>query len=144
MLKATIQDDDIKEIAKKIPLFFETFGVIIAEEMRKVMAVYPNFIPDKSPGKTYYARGSGTVYVKKSGGTTRYGNSEMLGRRWEVIPSKGNVILRNKASYSAYVHHSDYQNRLHYKRGWANEEDALRSIDFSEVYDIVAKTLNIN
>jgi hypothetical protein len=142
MITITLPKENLTTgLENHIELLSEAIGVVFAEEMKKIMAVYPNYTPDKSPGQSYYERGSGTVYVKVKGGVTKYRNSEMLGRKWDIVPSKGKTVLRNTASYAAYVHLDEYQNRVHDKRGWSTEKDALEQIDLNEVYNQALKAI---
>jgi len=116
----------------------------LATKLQEVISPYPSYSPQKTPGKTYYQRGFGTIYVKKSGGVTKRKVSEMMGRKWDIIPAKNRATLRNKASYSAFVHSSTNQAKIHSKRGWETEETALEQIDTNKLFDaIIDKLLKV-
>lgn len=142
MITLTLPTEEDLYLDLNLGALSETMGVLIAEQMKDTMARYPPYTPRKTPGKTYYERGSGSIYVKVSGGVTKYKNSENLGRKWDVLPSEGKTVLRNKASYSAYVHMASEQNRIHTKRNWKTEEDALEAINIAEIYDIARQALS--
>lgn len=128
-------------LQEQLDTFYEVLPLMYATELHRIISVYPNYSPARQVGKTYYQRGMGTVYVKKSGGVTKRRVSEMLGRKWDIVKGKQSALLRNKASYSAYVHISDYQAKIHYKRGWENEETAMAQIDENRLINAAMRAI---
>jgi hypothetical protein len=109
----------------------------VAEETRGIIAPYP---PQPAPAnpRSYYVRGTGTVYVRRDGSTRTTRTSETLGRRWAVRPRGAAVVLENTASYAAYVHGAQDQTRRHKAAGWKDEETTARQVEASREVQTLA------
>jgi hypothetical protein len=119
------------------------FTLMVATRMHELISKYPPATAANRPkrGETHYERGLGSVYTRVGGGRSVRKTSEMLGRRWDILPgASGTTRLRNNASYAGYVHDARYQAWFHGDRGWRTDEEVIRQMadagefeDFAEI-----------
>lgn len=105
----------------------------VSKQIEAIVAPYPSA---PAQGNPWYERGFGTRYQRKDGKITGRKTSETLGRRWVVLSrSRMQVVLLNNASYSGYIHDSEYQTTRHAATGWKTEQDAERELSDADVAD---------
>lgn len=129
MLELNIDFDPTK-LSKKLKKLerlgrLTPFLMEVSSELHLRLAEYP---PSTSANKakrghTHYQRGLGSVYTTIGGKASKRFNSEQLGRKWDILKSGKSALLRNKASYSAFVHSKQRQAIVHKRRGWKTELD---------------------
>jgi len=105
----------------------------IAAEIQGKIAPYPPATSANrpaGPGSRWYERGFGSRYQRKDGIRSGRKTSETLGRRWG-IQSQGRIgaVLGNLATYSPYVHSAEKQAKIHGKRGWVTDEEAIEKVE---------------
>jgi len=108
-----------------------------AEILRGAVATYPPSseanVPQSTPGSSWYERGRGTWYVRKTPpvGPKNYGNSETLGKSWTTqLRSAGRdlmAIIGTKASYARKVQDEGEQSPWHAMRGWVTVQQVIRA-----------------
>lgn len=104
-----------------------------AEQVRSYTAQYPQAtsanrahgtVPDR-----YYQRGTGSVYVGKSG-VRVVKRSEMLNRSWSIrygfSSKEAQATIGTRASYAKWVHDERKQARIHAMRGWRTAQNVFK------------------
>ncbi len=92
--------------------------VASAQDLMNWTAPYPP-APSYGGRNRWYERGYGPKWRLKSGVVHGYNTSQTMGRRWEVKSFGGlRAEIRNRATYSPYVHDREHQAKVHTARGW--------------------------
>jgi hypothetical protein len=120
----TVNDEaTLKLLATNLQPAIEAGAQGIAAAVQNVLAPYPKAAPRRA-GKSYYVRGKGLF----SANGTLLKSSEMLNRRWSIRKVQLGARLRNTASYAAEVHGRRKQRKLHARRGWMREDEAIKKV----------------
>jgi len=100
---------------KDIPVSLVWDGIGL--DITQAVSPYPP-THGKVAGKTWYQRGFGPRYVRKSGGLSPgSGLSEQLGQQWRQQVTENSVTIENLASYAPFVH-GEQQAGFHGSWGW--------------------------
>jgi hypothetical protein len=105
-------------------------AIAIAHQVQSEVAPYPRATIANSPSNPtgrWYERGYGTRRRTRSGIRGRK-TSEMLGRAWSVARRGAGAVLKNRASYSAFLH--DYKKQVGWAgtRGWITDKSAMQEV----------------
>ena len=110
---------------KNVPvsLVWEGIGQDVTQEVRP----YPAG-PSQEAGKTWYQRGYGSRYVRKSGGLSSGSRtSEQLGQQWRQQVAENSVTIENLASYAPFVHGAE-QVGFHGRQGWRKLKETAEEL----------------
>lgn len=75
------------------------------EQLKAKIAPYPAAIPRRGPGHSFYQRGRGSGYIRKTDGKITWGKkkSQRMGDNWRVKAGQNRGVLYNNVTYSQYV-----------------------------------------
>jgi hypothetical protein len=140
----------------KLSNFGQAMKPAIVRSADLVRAEVSQYAPSTSAnlpvaGRTFYLRGTGPVYVRKTDGQhTVRKTSQMLNRKWSTkyrfTSNDAEAIIGNNATYAPYVHDERKQARFHKARGWRTAQatvtkyrDRIRGFFEQAVRDALAQ-----
>ena len=121
----------MRRLRSDIEVPLASVRMAVAAEIQDRLAPYPPASEANDPSRPrWYERGFGTRWRGGRGGNK---TSQMMNRQWDLRAISTTAVLRNMATYSAYVHHDPadggpHQAWFHGPRGWRTDKQVIAQV----------------
>lgn len=114
---------------------FEPAMKAAGEDIQRWISPYPEInneaLAIAEGRRTWYERSFGTKWRRKDGSVGGRQTTEFMDKRWYIKTTasqfRARAIIGNNASYVLYVHSAAKQTRVHQRRNWRTDKQAIKA-----------------